>query len=152
MFERNRYFFLFVFHSFPAALALPLALRWPRRPLLVATAQLIVCGAFKPYACLGDAGAWLGVLPLLQQQLGMLRAGPGLAYAALLLAVLGPSMWHMWIIADSANSNFFYSITLLVGVWHALLLVQLLRLSAVADRRLRTSTAAVAWGRAAKSE
>ena len=35
---------------------------------------------------------------------------------ALLLA-LGPAMWHMWIYLGSANSNFYYAITLLFGAW-----------------------------------
>jgi len=35
----------------------------------------------------------------------------------LLLAVLEPAMWHQWINIESANSNFYYSITLLLGAW-----------------------------------
>ena len=35
----------------------------------------------------------------------------------LLLAVLEPAMWHQWVNIESANSNFYYSITLLLGGW-----------------------------------
>ncbi|KAF8069582.1 hypothetical protein HT031_001699 [Scenedesmus sp. PABB004] len=136
MFDAFRPFFLFVLHSFPALLAAPLALRFPARPLLVAWAQLLVGAAFRPYACVGDMAPWMALLPLLQQQLAALRPGVFLANALVLLAVLGPAMWTQWIVADAANANFFYSITLLLGVWTTLLLVTALRATALVDRRL----------------
>jgi hypothetical protein len=53
-----------------------------------------------------------------------------------LLLVLGPAMWHQWVIVDSANANFFYSITLLLGVWYTVFLMQMLRLTVLLDRWL----------------
>jgi len=53
----------------------------------------------------------------LQKQLTHLKSGMLLVNSFLLLAVLEPAMWHQWINIESANSNFYYSITLLLGAW-----------------------------------
>lgn len=127
-------FFLFVFHSFSIALALPLALRFPRRPLFVAWAVLFVGALFQPYACVGDMALWLALLPLLQQQQQSMRLRMFLVNSFVLLLVLGPAMWHQWISVDAANANFFYSITLLLGVWSSVFLMQMLRLTVLLDR------------------
>lgn len=134
LFAEFQAFFLFVFHSFAAALALPLALRFSGRPLFVAWALLLLSAMFKPYACVGDMVPWMALLPLLQAQLAAMRLRLFLANSGVLLLVLGPAMWHQWIHLDSANANFFYSITLLLGVWHTVLLLQLLRLTVLLDR------------------
>jgi len=129
MFDAFRPFFRFVFHSHAAFMALPLALRFPRRPLFLAWAQLLVSCLFKPYPSVGDLVPWMTLMPLLQQQLALMRFGLPLANSFLLLVVLGPAMWHQWIALDAANSNFFYSITLLFGAWQVLLLVQMCSLT-----------------------
>lgn len=125
MFDAFRPFFRFVFHSHAALMAAPLALRFPRRPLFLVWAQLLISCLFKPYPTVGDLVPWMAVLPLLQQQLGLVRLGLMLVNSFGLLVVLGPAMWHQWIMLDAANSNFFYSITLLFGAWQVLLLVQM---------------------------
>ena len=57
------------------------------------------------------------LLPLFGVQLAELAEGLFLPTAFALLAALGPTMWHLWIYIGSANSNFFYAITLLFGAW-----------------------------------
>lgn len=125
LFDAFRPFFRFVFLSHAALMALPLAVRFPRRPLFLTWAQLLISCTFKPYPSVGDLVPWMTLLPLLQQQLGLMRLGLLLANSFVLLVVLGPAMWHQWIMLDAANSNFFYSITLLFGAWQVLLLVQM---------------------------
>lgn len=136
MFDAFRPFFLFVFHSFAVVLAAPMALRFPKRPLFVTWVQLYINCMFKPYACVGDLVPWMTLLPLLQQQLQCMKLGLFFVNSFLLLVVLGPAMWHQWIVVDAANSNFFYSITLLLGVWYTVFLVQMLRFTVLLDRRL----------------
>ncbi len=130
----------FVVHSLAAVLAVPLALRFPRRPLLLFAAQALVSCMFKPYASVGDHALYLALLPLLRPQLALMRAGMLLAMSFLLLAVLEGAMWHQWVDIESANSNFLYSISLLAGAWQTLLLVQLLGLSVRLDRLLKPSS------------
>jgi hypothetical protein len=136
MFAAFRPFFLFVFHSFAVIFAVPVAVRFSSRPLFVAWVQLFVSCMFKPYQTVGDMVPWMALLPLLQQQLQCVKAGLFFVNSFVLLLVLGPAMWHQWINVDAANSNFFYSITLLLGVWCTVLLTHLVRLTALLDRRL----------------
>jgi hypothetical protein len=136
LFDAFRPFFKFVLHSHVLLLAAPLALRFPRRPLFVAWALLLAAAALRPYPSAGDATPWAGLAPLaLAPQARELRSGLFLANAALLLAVLGPAMWHQWIVVDAANPNFFYSITLLLGVFHVAALVTAVLLTARLERR-----------------
>lgn len=129
-------FFLFVFHSFALVLMVPMAVRFRSRPLFVCWVQLFVSCMFRPYACVGDMVPWMVLLPLLQQQLASLKLRMFLVNSFVLLLVLGPAMWHQWIVVDSANANFFYSITLLLGVWYTVFLMQMLRLTVLLDRWL----------------
>jgi phosphatidylinositol glycan class U len=129
-------FFLFVFHSFALVLMVPMAVRFRSRPLFVCWVQLFVSCMFRPYACVGDMVPWMVLLPLLQQQLASLKLRMFLVNSFMLLLVLGPAMWHQWIVVDSANANFFYSITLLLGVWYTVFLMQMLRLTVLLDRWL----------------
>ncbi len=127
-------FFKFVFHSHAVVMALPLAIRLGHRPFLLLWAQLLVSCLFKPYPTVGDLAPYLTLLPLLHEQLAHMRLKLFLVNAFLLLAVLGPAMWHQWIELDAANSNYFYSITLGIAAWQIVLLVQVLLASIKADR------------------
>ncbi|KAL6752228.1 GPI transamidase subunit PIG-U-domain-containing protein [Haematococcus lacustris] len=129
MFPQYLAFFRFVTHSLSAVMVVPLALRFPRRPLLLFTAQCITAAMWKPYPSVADLALYMALLPLLRPQLRRMQTGVLLAGSFLLLAVLEPAMWHQWVEVESANSNFYYSITLLLGAWHVLLLVQLLLLT-----------------------
>lgn len=124
----------FVAHSLGAAFVFPLALRFPKRPLLLITAQAIIICMVKPYPSVADHALYMALLTLLQKQLSKIKIGMLLGNSFLLLAVLAPSMWHQWIDIESANSNFFYSITLIMGAWQTVLLVQLLLLTADIER------------------
>jgi len=135
LFEAFRPFFKFVLHSHAVILAAPLALRFPRRPLFVAWALLLITVALQPYPSAGDAAVWMLLAPLaLAQQVRQLRTALFLVNAFVLLCVLGPSMWHQWIVVDAANPNFFYSITLLLGVFHVVVLVQAVLLTVRVER------------------
>jgi GPI-anchor transamidase subunit U len=125
----------FVAHSLGAVFVIPLALRFPRRPLLLVAAQSIIMCMVKPYPSVADHALYMALLTLLQKQLSKLRTGLLLCNSFLLLAVLAPSMWHQWIDIESANSNFFYSITLVMGGWQTVLLVQLLLLTIGIERQ-----------------
>jgi hypothetical protein len=127
-------FFKFVFHSHAVVMALPLAARLSHRPFLLLWAQLLVSCLFKPYPSVGDLAPYLTLLPLLHEQLQHVRLKLFLVNSFLLLAVLGPAMWHQWIELDAANSNYFYSITLGIAAWQIVVLVQVLLATIQADR------------------
>jgi phosphatidylinositol glycan class U len=130
MFDAFRPFFKFVFHAFGAVFLVPLAIRFPRRPLLLVFCQLLATAMFKPYPSVPDFVPWMALLPLFQQQLQLMQIKLFLCNSLALLLVLAPSMWHQWINLDAANANFFYSITLLLGVWYTLFLGHMVQLTA----------------------
>ena len=125
VFPQQRTFFSFVAHALCALFAVPAALRFPRRGLLLAVLQLGATTMLRPYASLGDLGLYLTTLLFLQPQLQRFGTGLMLCNSLMLLLVLGPAMWTQWIDVESANPNFFYSITLLLGAWHTFLMVQI---------------------------
>ncbi|GAX79859.1 hypothetical protein CEUSTIGMA_g7299.t1 [Chlamydomonas eustigma] len=126
MFPDQRLFFAFVANALCALFVVPSAIRFPSRGLLLATLQIGISCMLRAYPSVGDLGLYLSVLILLGPQLQFFKIGLFLANSLLLLSVLGPAMWHQWIDAESANSNFYYSITLLLGAWHVVFLVQIL--------------------------
>jgi hypothetical protein len=134
MFPAQRAFFCCVAHALPALFAGPAALRFPRAGPLLLALQVGASAMLRPYPAAGHLGLYLSLLPLLHEQARRVRTGLLLSNALLLLAVLGPAMWQQWIGAESANSNFFYSISLLLGVWHIVLLVQLLLVTVETER------------------
>ncbi|KAJ9518163.1 hypothetical protein QJQ45_010074 [Haematococcus lacustris] len=152
MFPQYLAFFRFVTHSLSAVMVVPLALRFPRRPLLLFTAQCITAAMWKPYPSVADLALYMALLPLLRPQLRRMQTGVLLAGSFLLLAVLEPAMWHQWVEVESANSNFYYSITLLLGAWHVLLLVQLLLLTVQASFANRTEQRSQLSQRASATE
>ncbi|EFJ51630.1 hypothetical protein VOLCADRAFT_87261 [Volvox carteri f. nagariensis] len=125
-------------HSLLFALAPPLAKRLGvRRPLALFLIQLLCLGFNKPYPSVADLGLAAPMLLLLgRQQLAAARLRLLLPASLLLLCVLGPAMQNMWLSYESANSNFFYSITLLYGVWQVVLLGHVLGLTLWMDRVL----------------
>lgn len=127
-------FFKFVFHSHAVIMALPLAIRLGHRPFLLLWCQLLISCLFKAYPSVGDLVPYLTLLPLLHEQLQHMKLKLFLLNAFLLLAVLGPAMFHQWIELDAANSNYFYSITLGIAVWQILLLAQMLVATIRVDR------------------
>ena len=125
VFPQQRTFFSFVAHALCALFSVPAALRFPRRGLLLAVLQLGATTMLRPYASLGDLGLYLTTLLFLQPQLQRFGTSLMLCNSLMLLLVLGPAMWTQWIDVESANPNFFYSITLLLGAWHTFLMVQI---------------------------
>jgi hypothetical protein len=132
-FEPFAAFFRFLLVSHTTLLALPLAARFPTRPLYLLVAQLLASAAFRPYPSVGDLVPWMALAPLLAPQMRRFRAGLFAAASAALLAALAPAMWRQWVELDAANPNFFYSITLLHAGWQVLAFVQLILLTAAVE-------------------
>ncbi|CAD7697318.1 unnamed protein product [Ostreobium quekettii] len=125
MFDNFRSFFIFVFHSLSVLFLVPMMVRMPEQPLVIAVLQCIINALFKPYPTISDIALYMGLLPLFPVLMRHFQWWFFMCNSFLLLAVLGPAMWHQWIQVGSANSNFFYSITLLLAIWQVVLLVML---------------------------
>eukprot|EP00798_Chlamydomonas_sp_ICE-L_P017829 gene17829-24211_t len=134
VFEGYRAFFCLIMLALPALFSVPTALRFPHRPMALLVLQLGTTCLLKTYPSLGDFALYFSLLPLLQLQLGLMQTGMFAINTLAILAVLGPSMWTQWIDVESANSNFFYSITLLLGAWQVMFLLQLTLCTQEVDR------------------
>ncbi|KAF2719164.1 PIG-U-domain-containing protein [Polychaeton citri CBS 116435] len=125
LFDPFRSFFLGVFWLHIASYSVPLSLRLKDQPIAAAVAMWGVVVVFQPYANVGDAGAWLSSLCLLNHtfELTSTHRYPFLAISVLLYTtLLGPAFHYLWIYAGSGNANFFYAITL---VWNLGLMILL---------------------------
>ena len=56
----------FVMHALCGLFVLPMALRFPHRPILLVTAQCLMLCLFKPYPSVADHALYMALLPLLQ--------------------------------------------------------------------------------------
>jgi len=116
--------FAALIHLHAAAFALPLALRLPRRPLLLLWAQLVASGVvFRPHGSAGDAAlpAALAAL-LLARQLSALPFKMLYANLLVALAALAPAVWAAWAERDAANANCFFAVGLAWAGGHVALL------------------------------
>eukprot|EP00210_Caulerpa_lentillifera_P006160 g5887.t1 len=120
MFPFYRPFFLFVFHTMCFVFLIPLCLRFNDQPLLVLFLQSIIQSMLRPYPTIGDYSL-LCILGLIAVS-GVLEWWWFLFMSCALVTVLEPVMWHEWVFTESANSNFYYSINLLIGVLHICLM------------------------------
>ena len=79
---RCRGFFLYCFHATPAALAVLLALRFPRRPLLCLLFQALANCLLGPWPTYGDIALWLVSSPEAAEPHGAcLGVAAGLAFS-----------------------------------------------------------------------
>lgn len=112
-------------------------------PLFLMFMQLALTSIFKSYPTVGDATLYLAFLPVWSDLhrcklradkhfwLWPYRTNTGLPLSPdvpvlrniflvtctlLACSALFPVLWHLWIYAGSANSNFFYAVTLLFTV------------------------------------
>jgi hypothetical protein len=53
-------------HALCGLFVLPMALRFPHRPILLVTAQCLMLCLFKPYPSVADHALYMALLPLLQ--------------------------------------------------------------------------------------
>eukprot|EP00897_Mesotaenium_endlicherianum_P009865 jgi/Mesen1/8907/ME000540S08422 len=124
IFDFFRPFFLFVVHAMVLLLAAPLAIRFRRQPLFLAYVLLILLSLLKAHPSVGDAAAYLALLPLFAPQLSGFRLFYVVFFGYLYVAVMGPVMYNLWIWQGTGNSNFFFAVGLVYACVQAILLVE----------------------------
>uniref|UniRef100_A0A669B9V2 Phosphatidylinositol glycan anchor biosynthesis, class U n=1 Tax=Oreochromis niloticus TaxID=8128 RepID=A0A669B9V2_ORENI len=116
MFEHFRLFFLCVFQINVFFYTIPLSIKLKEHPVFLMFMQLAVISIFKSYPTVGDVALYLAFLPVWSHLHRFLRNIFLVSCVLLACSVLFPVLWHLWIYAGSANSNFYYAITLLFNV------------------------------------
>ncbi|CAL9703984.1 unnamed protein product [Knipowitschia caucasica] len=121
MFEHFRLFFLCVFQINVFFYTIPLSIKLKEQPVFLMFMQLAVISIFKSYPTVGDMALYLALLPLWSHLHRFLRNIFLVSCVLIACSALFPVLWHLWIYAGSANSNFYYAITLLFNVAQILL-------------------------------
>ncbi|KAK8195969.1 hypothetical protein M8818_007120 [Zalaria obscura] len=126
MFDSFRNFFLGVFWLHMASYSPGLSIRLRSQPLAVVVLMCGVIAIFQPYANVGDAGAWVGMLTLYGHVFDLTRYTFPALSTLLYSTLLGPAFYYLWVYAGSGNANFFYAITLVWSLGLTLILADML--------------------------
>ncbi|MBN3291171.1 PIGU protein, partial [Polypterus senegalus] len=121
MFEHFRPFFICVFQINVVFYTIPLSVKLKEHPIFLMFMQIAVISIFKSYPTVGDISLYMAFLPLWHHLYRFLRNIFLVSIVLIACSVLFPVLWHLWIYAGSANSNFYYAITLAFNVGQILL-------------------------------
>ncbi|XP_074068217.1 phosphatidylinositol glycan anchor biosynthesis class U protein isoform X1 [Macrotis lagotis] len=116
MFEHFSLFFVCVFQINVFFYTIPLAVKLKDHPMFFMFIQMAVISIFKSYPTVGDVALYLAFLPVWSHLYRFLRNIFFLSCVMIVCSLLFPVLWHLWIYAGSANSNFYYAITLTFNV------------------------------------
>ena len=127
MFEHFRLLYLWAFQMNALVLYLiPLSLRTRHDPILLAASLTSITAMFKSYPSLGDVGFYLALLPMWAHIFPYLQQGFVVLAAFIITSVLGPTVWHLWIYARSANANFYFGVSLAFAIAQIFLITDVL--------------------------
>uniref|UniRef100_A0A4W5K7M3 Phosphatidylinositol glycan anchor biosynthesis, class U n=1 Tax=Hucho hucho TaxID=62062 RepID=A0A4W5K7M3_9TELE len=116
MFEHFRLFFICVFQINVFFDTIPLSIKLKEHPVFLIFMQIAVISIFKSYPTVGNIALYMAFLPAWNHLYRFLRNIVLVSVVLLACSALFPVLWHLWIYTGSANSNFYYSITLLFNV------------------------------------
>ncbi|XP_077785342.1 GPI-anchor transamidase component PIGU isoform X2 [Podarcis muralis] len=122
MFEHFSLFFVCVFQINVFFYTIPLSVKLKEHPIFFMFVQLAIISIFKSYPTVGDIALYMAFLPLWSHLYQFLRNVFILSCVLIVCSLLFPVLWHLWIYAGSANSNFYYAITLTFNVGQILLI------------------------------
>ncbi|PAA52782.1 hypothetical protein BOX15_Mlig025826g5, partial [Macrostomum lignano] len=121
-FDHFRSLFQAVFQANLVCVLAPLAIRFRSDPCFLAVICWAYTAIFKPYCCVSEQ-ALIACVFIMHAQLHAHMRRALLAIILLIVAfVLAPIMHHLWLYPGSANSNFYFAISLLHCTAMALLL------------------------------
>ncbi|KAI9999473.1 hypothetical protein NQD34_018504 [Periophthalmus magnuspinnatus] len=121
MFEHFRLFFNCDFQINVFFYTFLSQIKLKEHPVFLMFMQLAVMSIFKSYPTVGGIALYLSLLPLWSHLHRFLRNIFLVTCVLIACSALFPVLWHLWIYSGSANSNFYYAITLLFNVAQILL-------------------------------
>ncbi|RWS15875.1 phosphatidylinositol glycan anchor biosynthesis class U protein-like protein [Dinothrombium tinctorium] len=126
MFDHFRDFFLWTFQINSFLYVIPLSLTLRKDPNFLFFILLILLSLFKPYPSISDFAIYLALLPQWSHLFNYMKQGLIVACMFTSCSVLAPIMWQMWIILGTANSNYYFGVTLAYNTAQILLITDLL--------------------------
>ncbi|KAG8435621.1 hypothetical protein GDO86_013533 [Hymenochirus boettgeri] len=121
MFEHFSLFFVCVFQINVFFYIIPLTIKLKDHPMFLLFMQLAIISIFKSYPTVGDVALYMSLLPMWSHLSRFLRNVFIVSCVLIVCTLLFPVLWHLWIYAGSANSNFYYAITLSFNIGQILL-------------------------------
>ncbi|XP_056404702.1 phosphatidylinositol glycan anchor biosynthesis class U protein isoform X2 [Hyla sarda] len=121
MFAHFSLFFVCVFQINVFFYSVPLSIKLKDHPVFLMFIQIAIICIFKSYPTVGDVALYMALLPMWSHLSRFLRNIFIVSCMLVVCSLLFPVLWHLWIYAGSANSNFFYAITLSFNVAQILL-------------------------------
>ncbi|KAK6620363.1 hypothetical protein RUM44_006764 [Polyplax serrata] len=104
----------------------PLALHLRNEPIFLSFIIVALTAVFKSYPSLGDVGFYFSLLPIWKHLFFFMRQTFNITCLLIITSALGPTVWHLWIYAGSANANFFFGVTLAFAIAQIFLITDLL--------------------------
>lgn len=104
----------------------PLALHLRNEPVFLSFILTALTAVFKSYPCIGDVGFYFSLLPIWKHLFFFMQQSFITTCFLITTSVLGPTVWHLWIYAGSANANFFFGATLAFATAQIFLITDLL--------------------------
>lgn len=126
MFEHFRSFFLCVFQINSVLYAIPLGMILRRNPYFLFFINLILICILKPFPSVSDIALYLSLIPQYHHLMKYTKQGLIISATIVTCCVLMPILWHLWIMHHSANSNFYFGVTLALNTAEILLVADLL--------------------------
>ncbi|XP_071968275.1 phosphatidylinositol glycan anchor biosynthesis class U protein [Engystomops pustulosus] len=121
MFAHFSLFFVCVFQINVFFYTVPLTIKLKEHPVFLMFMQIAIISIFKSYPTVGDVALYMALLPMWSHLSRFLRNIFIVSCMLVVCSLLFPVLWHLWIYAGSANSNFYYAITLSFNVAQILL-------------------------------
>ncbi|XP_054164419.1 phosphatidylinositol glycan anchor biosynthesis class U protein-like [Oppia nitens] len=126
MFDHFRDFFLWTFQINAFIYVIPLAITLRKNPYFLSFILLILLSLFKPYPTVSDFAIYTALLPQWTHLFSHMKQGLIITCMFISCSVLAPILWHLWIIMGTANSNFYFGVTLAYNTAQIFLITDLL--------------------------
>lgn len=126
MFDHFRELFLYTFQLNTTILYLfPLTFTFKECPEFLLTVLLSLITIFRSYPCIGDVAFYMSLIPLWRRVAPFMSHNFIVIATFLVTSILGPTVYHLWMYANSANANFYFGVTLVFCTANIFLLTDL---------------------------
>lgn len=126
MFDHFRQLFLYTFQLNTTILYLfPLTFTFKECPEFLLTILLTLTTIFASYPCIGAIAFYMSLIPLWKRVSPFMSHNFIVISTFLVTSILGPTVYHLWMYANSANANFYFGVTLVFCTSQIFLLTDL---------------------------
>lgn len=126
MFDHFRELFLYTFQLNTTILyLLPLTFTFKDCPEFLFTVLLALTTIFRSYPCIGDIAFYMALIPMWKRVAPFMSHNFIVISTFLVTSILGPTVYHLWMYAGSANANFYFGVSLVFCTANIFLLTDL---------------------------